>query len=53
MTARVAKAIEMGGAHVDDSDVGLLTWGEAADLVLKTPYARGVESGQSKHVPLV
>ena len=49
----VAEPIEMGGAHVDDGDVGLLARGEAADLVVKIPYPRAVEGGQSKHVPLV
>ena len=47
---RVAEPIEMEGAHVDDGDIGLLAWGEAADLVVKTPHPRAVESRQSKHV---
>ncbi len=50
---RVAEPIEMEGAHVDDGDIGLLAWGEAADLVVKTPHPRAVESRQSKHVALV
>ena len=49
----VAEPVEMGGAHVDDGDVGLLAWGEAADLVVKIPHPRAVEGGQPKHVPLV
>jgi hypothetical protein len=50
---RIPDPVEVRRAHVNNRNVGLLTWRQAPDLLVETPHPGAIESCESQHVSLM